>query len=311
MQIITDILDIIGLGNITAKPKTVDGAGLDVNVSAGDAFGTDQNGGILYLNAGRGTGTGYTEIVFQMADPSGTGSTPNSLYRIGNFGYDGLLIEKDLYFRGTPNPRRIIADSQFSGDADGTELQVIAGSGGTGGVDHNGGNLTLQSGDTTGTGRSSIDFQVPVTGTTGNTPNSFETAMSIRQGYVETYEKHRTYVMECQTIGAVTGDLITATGLKITTNNNRSYALKCLVVARDTGSQDSYYNAPTAIISRGANEASTTVEASDENGAGNLGGIALAFIADTGTGEIYIQVTGVALKTINYRAKVEVIETSV
>ncbi|MDP2175818.1 MAG: hypothetical protein Q8K70_07915 [Bacteroidota bacterium] len=74
---------------------------------------------------------------------------------------------------------RTIGMERRTTDAVGNALSVRAGGAFLGGTDRNGGNLTLMSGTSTGTGTSAIQFQTATPGATGTTDNAPTTKMTI------------------------------------------------------------------------------------------------------------------------------------
>lgn len=129
------------------------GNSLTLQGSGATTGATNKGGGTLFLSSGISTGTGNSNIQF-LTYPAGTSGTSDN----------GSLVAATLSASGT------------SGSNAATTLQANAGSG----TDQNGGNLTLASGISTGTGSSSIFFQVYDPGSSGssaNTPNSFMTIL--------------------------------------------------------------------------------------------------------------------------------------
>jgi hypothetical protein len=132
------------------------------NVVAGT---TDTAGADFTIRGSRGTGTGAGgNIVFQTAPAGASGTSQNP-----------LVTDLTLSATGSASG----GAGSFGNLA--TTLQTTAASG----TDKNGATLTLASGVSTGTGSSSMNFNVYGAGSTGSTANSATAAMTIAStGYV-------------------------------------------------------------------------------------------------------------------------------
>lgn len=163
----------------------LDGNALTVKGGNAGTGGVDHKGGTLRLEGGQSTGhAAWWEsggIEFYVSDVGTTGNTPNDLKMIGKFRQDGLEIFSDLiFFNNSVSNASVAVDTMYGEDLNGGNLTIQSGDAGTGGTNHNAGQLILQTGQSTGTGEAYIEFKVTKPGATGNTQNP-----QITVGYIE------------------------------------------------------------------------------------------------------------------------------
>jgi len=143
------------------RQTTAATAGNNLTVKAGGAYsaGTDLAGGNLLLSSGVSTGTRASNVQFQVYPAAAsTGSADNAQTTAITISETGTITG------GT---------GSFGNLA--TTLQTTAASG----TDKNGSTLTLASGVSTGTGSSSMNFNIYKAGSTGSTANSATTVIAI------------------------------------------------------------------------------------------------------------------------------------
>lgn len=170
--------------------RRTSGAGLDLTVSAGGAQSgaTDANAGNLILSSGTATGNadGFVDIyaVNDAGIISGSGdNTPTLHMRVGG-GKVGIGLSSPLTYNLTLANQIDVAPYTYtvgvveSGVSAGHGLRIRAGS--VSAVSNGaGGTLTLQSGDSTGTGTSSIVFATATAGLPGTLQNAVTTKMTL------------------------------------------------------------------------------------------------------------------------------------
>jgi hypothetical protein len=140
------------------RETTASTAGNNLTLQAGGANsgGTDLSGGNLILSSGIATGNNTSSTLFSTYPAAAvSGSTDNTKVTMLTLSGTGSATSG----QGTLN----------------TKLQTTSGSG----TDKKGGTLTLASGVSTGTGASSINFEIYPVGVTGTTANAPITALTI------------------------------------------------------------------------------------------------------------------------------------
>lgn len=125
----------------------------------------------------------------------------------------------------------------------------------------------------------------------------------------------KNYLLWAQTVDAVTGKMsLDSVGADfLETEDNKTYGIEIMLVARDVAGQDSMWGQFTAVVTRGAGVATTLMpqqNSFDFYDVGTLAGLHsnVAITASAVDGSINIEVTGLAGVTINWAAQVRVVE---
>lgn len=186
----TSPTNILSLGGNSARTiwmernTTTNGLGLTLSSGGSLLAGTNLNGGDLNLKSGISTGTGSSNIRFFTATVGSTGTVDNAptekltIIGNGNVGI-GTTSPSSLLSLGGTATRTIAMERNVTAATAGQGLILSSGGAIAGTNNLVGGDLTLKSGISTGTGTSAVRIFTATAGLTGSTDNTTTEKLTI------------------------------------------------------------------------------------------------------------------------------------
>lgn len=156
-----------------------DGKSLTVRAGGAKSGTTDQDGGNLALYSGLSTGTGSSQIKFNIyRDAQNSGSSDNSPTEILSLhGSNGASKYNEMVLNG--DDTFYIYQNRANGAWGAKSLAISAGSPQEGASDADGGSLVLSSGTSTGSGNGKVIIKVPGVSGAGSSDNSFDSGLTV------------------------------------------------------------------------------------------------------------------------------------
>jgi len=185
------------------RHTTANTAGNSLTIQSGGATSgaTDKSAGALSLKTGTATGTGSADIIFSTTKAGTTGTTDRTaaemmrLTGAGNVGI-GITSPTNLLSLSGTAARTIWMERNTTAATAGQGLTISSGGAIAGTNNLAGGDLTIKSGISTGTGTSSLHFYTATAGSSGSADNSPSEKMTILgNGYVGIGTTSPTYLL--------------------------------------------------------------------------------------------------------------------